>query len=84
MPRPSLSPLKVENLICYGCSSEMRHRVEKMANGKPVSMTYYCDNCKYGFQKTMEHASGDMQSPKYIPLEEKVLVEAAKKSTAKG
>lgn len=67
MPVPALSPIRIETLLCYGCSREMRYRVAKMANGKPLGITYFCDTCQYAFEKIMEHATGTIS--KYVAPE---------------
>lgn len=58
MARPAFSPVKLETLLCTGCSRNMRPAINSMGNGKFVSLTYYCDTCQYGHEVSVDYATG--------------------------
>lgn len=66
MKVPRLNPLRAPVLICYGCSNELRMKIERQNNGVCVQpIKYFCDTCEYGIETNLDHAPG--VNVKYVP-----------------
>jgi hypothetical protein len=63
MPIP-FSPITPTQLLCLGCAQHMRLVVEEykavIQNKKVSRILFYCDTCKYGYEPSMQHATGNV------------------------